>query len=149
MLNRGAMEVKTGAVTQVGTPHITTDKEKLAKGQFMTVVDVSVNIDGKIQPIELPDNVSYTASNDGSLLIATNKEDIVNGVKFIRAQKEEVLRQAPQCEEDIKKCDAILKDFDPMCQQTASYENRFAKIEELQKEFGSKLDCIIAKLSEK
>ena len=140
------MEVMTGAITQISTPHITTDKNKIAKGQFMTVVDVSANVDGKIQSIELPDNISYTASDDGSLLIATNKDDIVNGIKFIKAQSEDALRLVPQHKETIKKCDVLLQDFDPSYRQTADNEERFAKIEQVQKEQGSKLDKIIAML---
>lgn len=149
ILNRGTMEVKTGAVTQIGAPHITADKNKIAKGQFMTVVDVSANVDGKIQAIELPDNMSYTTSDDGSLLIATNKEDIVNGIKFIKAQSEDALRLVPQHKETVEKCETLLHDFDPSYKQTADYEERFSKIENSQKELGSKLDKILAAISEK
>ena len=128
-LNRNTVEIQSGSVTNVSQPHVTTDPAKLRSGQLSTVVDATVVIGGKQQVIELPDSMAYTTSSDSSLLISPNKEDILNGVRFLKANSEEALKLVGQHKEVIKRCDALLQDFDPAYKQIATNDERFAKVE--------------------
>lgn len=129
ILDCNKIEVGTGTVTYVGTPHITQDKTKIAKGQLQSVIDVTANFGGKTQSIELTDSLSQTMSNDGSMLITPNKEDVVNGVRMLQARSEEALRLMPMHEDIKKKCAALLQNIDPVYQQNVAYEKRLNEMQ--------------------
>lgn len=124
------MEISTGTVTAVSEPHITTDKARLRVMNMATVIDVTVNLGGTQQTIELADSLTYTSSADGSLLFSPNKEDILNGVRMVKAQSEEALRMVEQHKSTIGKCDTLLHDFDPIYRQNVDTE---ARLNELQR----------------
>lgn len=128
-LSRNNVEIQTGTVTNVSNQHITTDPRKLSSQQLIMVVDATVTIGGQQRVIELPVTSTYTTSEDQSLLISPNKEDIMNGVRLIKSSSEEALKLIPQHKEYIKKCDALLKDFDPAYKQLEDNEERMNKFE--------------------
>lgn len=129
VLNVNTMEVGTGTVTLVGQPHVTQDKQKLAKGQIQMVIDVTANFGNQSQTIELADSLSSTMSNDGQLLITPNQADIANGMRMIRARCEEYIRNEEHYKELIKKCDEQLPNFDPLYKQTVASEARFNEMQ--------------------
>lgn len=70
-------------------------------------------------------------SNDGSMLITPNKEDVVNGVRMLQARSEEALRLMPMHEEVKKKCAALLQNIDPVYQQNIAYEKRLNEMQSI------------------
>ena len=149
ILNTNTMEVGTGTVTFVGQPHVTQDRKKLSKGQLQMVIDVTANFSGTSRTIELSDSLSQTMSDDGILLITPNQEDVANGMRMIKARCEEYIRNEEHYKDIIKKCDEQLPNFDPMFRQSVANEERFTKIEDVQKVQGDKLDKILALLEKK
>jgi hypothetical protein len=129
VLNVNTLDVGTGTVTFVGQPHVTQDKQKLAKGQIQIVIDVTANFGNQSQTIELADSLSSTMSNDGSLLITPNHSDIANGMRMIRARCEEYIRNEDHYKELIKKCDAQLPNFDPLYKQSKESDARFSEMQ--------------------
>ena len=125
VLNVNTMEVGTGTVTFVGQPHVTQDKQKIAKGQLQMVIDVTATFGNQSQTIELTDSLSSTMSNDGTLLITPNQEDIANGVRMVKTRCEEYIRNEQHYKELIKKCDALLPQVDPLYRQSIDNEARF------------------------
>lgn len=146
ILNVNTMEVGTGTVTFVGQPHVTQDKQKIAKGQIQMVIDVTATFGNQSQTIELTDSLSSTMSNDGTLLITPNREDVANGMRMVKARCEEYIRNEQHYKDIIKKCDEQLPNFDPLYRQSMANEERFTKIEDIQKAQGNKLDKILSLL---
>lgn len=129
VLNVNTMEVGTGTVTFVGQPHVTQDKQKLAKGQIQMVIDVTANFGNQSQTIELADSLSSTMSNDGQLLITPNQSDVANGMRMIKARCEEYIRNEQHYKELIVKCDEQLPNFDPLYKQSMTSEARFSEMQ--------------------
>lgn len=129
VLNVNTMEVGTGTVTYVGQPHVTQDKQKLAKGQIQMVIDVTANFGNQSQTIELADSLSSTMSNDGQLLITPNQSDVANGMRMIKARCEEYIRNEQHYKELIVKCDEQLPNFDPLYKQSMASEARFSEMQ--------------------
>lgn len=129
VLNVNTMEVGTGTVTFVGQPHVTQDKQKLAKGQIQMVIDVTANFGNQSQTIELADSLSSTMSNDGQLLITPNQSDVANGMRMIKARCEEYIRNEQHYKELIVKCDEQLPNFDPLYKQSMASEARFSEMQ--------------------
>ena len=129
MLNVNTMEVGTGTVTYVGQPHVTQDKQKLAKGQIQMVIDVTANFGNQSQTIELADSLSSTMSNDGQLLITPNQSDVANGMRLIKSRCEEYIRNEQHYKELIVKCDEQLPNFDPLYKQSMASEARFSEMQ--------------------
>lgn len=125
MLNVNTMDVGTGTVSRVAGPHITNDKKKLANGQLMMVVDVSVTMGNNTLNFELQDNASQTMSDDGQFLISPNQEDVANGVRMVKTRCEEYIRNEAHYKELIQKCDALLPQVDPLYRQSLNNESRF------------------------
>lgn len=125
VLNVNTMEVGTGTVTFVGQPHVTQDKAKIAKGQLQMVIDVTATFGNQSQTIELTDSLSSTMSNDGTLLITPNQEDVANGIRMVKTRCEEYIRNEQHYKELIKKCDALLPQVDPLYRQSIDNEARF------------------------
>lgn len=129
VLNVNTMEVGTGTVTFVGQPHVTQDKQKLAKGQIQMVIDVTANFGNQSQTIELADSLSSTMSTDGQLLITPNQSDVANGMRMIKARCEEYIRNEQHYKELIVKCDEQLPNFDPLYKQSMASEARFSEMQ--------------------
>ena len=129
ILNVNTLEVGTGTVTSVGQPHITQDKKKIAKGQLQMVIDVTANFGNTSQTIELTDSLSQTMSDDGTMLITPNQEDVANGMRMVKARCEEALRNVDNYKEVIKRCDEQLPNFDPLYKQSIASEARFSEMQ--------------------
>lgn len=129
VVNCQTAEVGTGTVVNVGKPHVTNDKNKLAKGNLMMVVDVTTTIGNQTSMFELQDTASRTMSDDGLLLITPNKEDVINGIRMLQAQSEQALRLMTQHKEIKNKCISWLQENDPVLQQKAAYEKRLSEMQ--------------------
>ena len=125
ILNVNTMEVGTGTVTFVGQPHVTQDKQKIAKGQLQMVIDVTATFGSQSQTIELTDSLSSTLSNDGNLLITPNLDDVANGIRMVKTRCEEYIRNEQHYKDLITKCDTLLPQVDPVYRQSLTNEARF------------------------
>lgn len=152
ILNMNTMEVGAGTVTFVGQPHVTQDKKKIAKGQLQMVIDVTANFAGTTRTIELTDSLGQTMSDDGTLLITPNQEDIANGMRVVKARCEEYLRNEEHYKEVIKRCDEELPKYDPLYRQSVESENRFSEMQstiDKQSKDIAEMKSMIAKLLKK
>lgn len=116
------------------------------------VVDVTYSLDGK----NYTDTVDLTASvfptdKPGTLaLVATDKDAVVRELHATlnnsQAYLKEAEREKPKHERRVKEAKELIAQLDTDYKDRQQLEERFSKIEDAQKNQGSKLDQILALL---
>ena len=141
-----------GTIVSVSQPRMVMPEMKAGQMQMPTmqnVVDVTYSLDGQ----NFTDVVYVTASmfptkNPGAMtLVSTDKEAVVRELHATLKTSENYLKEAerevPKQKKRIKDCKALIAQLDTGFQERQQTEERFAKLEETQKEQGGKLDQIL------
>ena len=142
-----------GSIVSVSQPRMNMPDMKLGQMPAMqNVVDVTYSLDGK-NYTDTVDTTAYMFStkNPGVLtLVSTDKDSIVRELhatlktseNYIRESEREVPRQRKR----IKDCKSLIMQLDTDFKEKQQTEERFTKLEEVQKEQGGKLDEILSLL---
>lgn len=142
-----------GCIVSVGqqrmeVPQSTPGQMPMQMPSFKNVVDVTYTLEGK----NYTDAVEVTASvfptkNPGVLsLVATEKDAVLRELNATLNASENYLKEAerevPKHQKRVEDCKALIAQHDTKYKAQQQTEQRFAKIEETQKEQGGKLDDI-------
>ena len=117
---------------QVGTPN-----------QGM-VVDVTIEADGVSKTYTIPEGSSMAYAS--TLVLATDKSDILREVESVKASAEEALAKADKYKSDIEKCSGIIGEWDASQAERISQNKRIGEIESEVKSMRSDLQAILGKL---
>ena len=117
--------VKTGKVSNVTPPHASA-KPGATLASLGLVVDVIANVDGKNFSYEVKDN-SESAYID-NILLSSNIDVIVAEIKALKSQNEEVLRSRERSEKNVKRCDELLAEFDPIFREKKETDDKIATL---------------------
>lgn len=141
-----------GSIVSVSQPRVNMPEMKVGQMQIpsmQNVVDVTYELEGK----NYTDMVDVTASmfstkNPGALtLVSSDKESIVRELHATLKTSENYIKEAerevPKQEKRIKTCKELIAQLDNEYKEKQQTEERFAKLEETQKEQGGKLDEIL------
>lgn len=125
---------------------------QISMPSFKNVVDVTYTLDGK----NYTDAVDVTAcvfstNNPGTqTLVATDKDAVVRELNATLNNSENYLKEAerevPKQKKRVKEAKELIAQLDTNFKEKQQLEERFGKIEETQKDQGSKLDQILALL---
>lgn len=147
-----------GSIVSVGQQRM--EMPQVQAGQmpmpsFKNVVDVTYSLDGK----NYTDAVDVTASvfptdKPGALsLLATDKDAVVRELhatlKISENYLKEAEREVPKQKKRVKDCKALIAQLDTEFKERQQTEERFAKLEEAQRQQGGKLDEILELLKKK
>ncbi len=145
------MKYQEGSIVSVSQPRVNMPEMKPGQMQMPSmqeVVDVTYSLDGK----NYTDMVEVTAGmfptkNPGVLtLVSTEKDAIVRELRATLKTSENYIKEAerevPRQEMRIGQCKELIAQLDTEFKEKQENEKRFAKLEEAQKEQGSKLDDI-------
>lgn len=138
--DRNSIEVMQGKVVTVSAPHID-------KGNFnMTanmVVDITIEHQGCPTTYTFKDNTEtgYT----GSLVITTDKSNIIREIEAAKEQSEEALSQVEMHKNRVEKYTAILADYNPAIKEKRAIDERFGKLENSMDELKSMLSGLLTK----
>jgi DNA repair exonuclease SbcCD ATPase subunit len=114
-----------------------------------SVVDVTYSIDGKnyTDAVDIAASVFPTSKPGALTLVATDKEAVVRELHATLKTSENYLKEAerevPKQEGRVKECRELIAQLDTEYKDKQQLEQRFGKIEETQKDQGSKLDKIL------
>lgn len=126
ILDKEKVEVQKGTVNNITPPHVSTQPGVL--GMF---VDVSVNVGGTPKLYVLNENgVTAYAENNNNTVITTDVNNILNEIKGIKIQTENILKNIDKYKENVQKCDSLLAELDPVFKKEQANELRFSKLEE-------------------
>lgn len=145
-----------GSIVSVGQPRMNMPDMKMGQmPAVQNVVDVTYSLDGK----NYTDTVDVTAcmfssKNPGALtLISADKDSVVRELHATLKTSENYIkdteREVPKQKKRIKDCKALIAQLDTDFKEKQMTEERFAKLEEAQKEQGGKLDKILELLNKK
>lgn len=144
-----------GSIVSVG--HARMNMQEMKPGQMQMpsmqqVVDVTYSLDGK----NYTDAVDVTASmfpskQPGTLtLLSTDKDAIVRELHATLKSSENYIKEAekevPKQERRIKQCKDLVAMLDTEFKERQENEQRFVKLEEAQRQQGTKLDEILSLL---
>jgi len=148
-----------GSIVSVGQQRI--EMPQSAAGQmpmqvpsFKNVVDVTYSLDGK----NYTDAVDVTASvfptdKPGMLsMVATDKDAVVRELQATLRTSENYLKEAerevPKQKKRVEDCKVLIAQLDTNYKERQQTEERFAKLEEAQRQQDGKLDKILALLKD-
>ena len=144
-----------GSIVSVGQPRVEMPQAQMGQipmqlPSMKNVIDVTYSLDGK----NYTDTLDITASmfptdKPGALsLVATDKEAIVRELhatlKNSEAYLKEAEREIPRQEKKVKEAKDLIAQLDTEYKDKQQLEERFTKLEDIQKDQGSKLDRILA-----
>lgn len=149
-----------GSIVSVGQQRVEVPQN--TPGQFpvqmpvvKTVVDVTYQFDGKnyTNPVEITASVFPTDKLGSMAMVSTDKDAVVRELHATLQSSEnyiaEAEKQVPKQKKRVKHCKELIAQLDTAYMEKQHTEERFAKIEEAQKEQGSKLDKILDLLKNK
>lgn len=91
------------------------------------VVDVTVNNEGNSQQYEIKD--TSECAYVGTTMLSPNVENVLNEIKALKAQSEEVIKSVDKHKETVSRCATLLTEFDPVYKEKQANEERLSKIE--------------------
>lgn len=137
LLDRAAMKYEQGRVMSVGLPHA--DLQACNFGKMF--VDITIQASGKQNTYSVCEAESTAYA--GNLLIATDKEYIVNEVRAINAQAEETIAKVGDAQKTAAACKALLAELDTAYKDRQETESRFQRIDERFSGMENKIDRIL------
>lgn len=152
------MKYEEGTIVSVSQPRMNMPEMKPGQLQMpavQEVVDVTYSIDGKNYTDMVEASASmFPTKNPGVLtLVSTEKAAIVRELRATLTASENYLketeREVPKQKKRVEQCKKLIAEHDTEYKERQETEQRFAKIEETQKEQGGKLDKILELLSKK
>lgn len=135
IFDRNDVTVKTGNVTSVSFPHVST---KISTGM---VVDVTIDINGASQQYEIKD--TSECAYVGTTMLSPNIDNILNEVRVLKTQSEEVIKSIDKHQATVDKCSALLTEFDPVFKEKQINEERLLRIEQSIDKLTSVLETVI------
>ncbi len=144
LLDRTALKYEQGKVMAVGLPHADVQPGNYGK----MLVDVSIQTkEGKQNTYSVSDTEQTAYA--GSLLITCNKECVVNEVRAINAQAEEMLAKVADTQSIVTNCKTLLEELDTTFKDKQETEKRFQKIDERFSAMEGKMDKILSAINNK
>lgn len=125
LLDRTALRYEQGKVMAVSPPH--TDVQPGNFGKMLVEIGIQTK-DGKQNTYSVSDTEQTAYA--GSLLITCNKECVINEVRAINAQAEEMLSKVETARKTVSDCKALLEELDTAFKDKQETEKRFRKIDE-------------------
>ena len=125
IFDRASVTVSTPKVTDVSIPHV----DAKVGGATSLVVDVATE-DGNTYVIMSDCDIAYP---DGKV-IATELQPILREITAMKSSAEQALRQVDTNKKLVDQCNSLLADLDPVQRERQKTEERFTKIEEMQRQ---------------
>lgn len=144
LLDRTALKYEQGKVMAVSLPHA--DIQPGNYGKMLVDISIQTN-DGKHNTYSVSDTEQTAYA--GNLLITCNKECVVNEVRAINAQAEEILAKADAAQKTVGSCKTLLEELDTAFKDKQETEKKFNKIDERFSAMEDKMDKILSAINTK
>lgn len=147
-----------GSIVSVGLPRVempplTGNQPPMAMPNVRNVVDVTYSLEGKnyTDAVEVTASMFPTERPGCVTLVSSDKDAIVRELHATLKVSENYLadaeKQIPKQQKRVEECKDLIAQLDTEFKEKQETEQRFSKLEETQREQGSKLDRIIALLT--
>lgn len=128
------LEYKIGEILGVSFPKISS---------YGNTVDLKVKVDGNVQEFNsIPSINSFISYDNGNIILSETKQGIQNEVENILQSSKKVLNSIDTYEQNVVKCESILKQLNPQFAIDKERDERLSSLETKFDGIESKLDKI-------
>lgn len=120
ILDKEKLSLSDGKAITVGFPRY----DLTAK---TTVIDITLDVNGKTATYAIPENLSVTYA--GNLVLSTDKEGLVREIEAMKTSAEQIISSVDHQKDIIAKSSTLLSDLNPQFKEKQETEKRFANIE--------------------
>lgn len=120
ILDKDKLSLSDGKAITVGFPRY----DLTAK---TTVIDITLDVNGKTATYAIPENLSVTYA--GNLVLSTDKEGLVREIEAMKTSAEQIISSVDHQKDIIAKSSTLLSDLNPQFKEKQETEKRFANIE--------------------
>lgn len=144
ILDKKTMELKQGKVTAT-SPHINVGGMINMPTSAQPMVDVTVDVGGKLTAYTIPEGLSVTYAGD--IVLATARELLATEVEKCMTDAKKGLQMVEYWHMVEEKSPELLAQLDPKQRERQETERRFAKIEASLTRFGGLVETLVNKLT--
>lgn len=120
ILDKEKLSLSDGKAITVGFPRY----DLTAK---TTVIDITLDVNGKTATYAIPENLSVTYA--GNLVLSTDKDGLVREIEAMKTSAEQIISSVDHQKDIIAKSSTLLSDLNPQFKERQETEKRFANIE--------------------
>lgn len=135
ILNKQDVSYSQGKVTSVSLPHMD-NSNAMVMGK--TVIDVTIEVDGKSATYAIPENLSIVYAND--IVLSTDKDSIMREVEAMKSSAEQAIKNVERQKMIVEKSTTLLTELNPIYKQKQENEQRLAKMENQIGEMGNSIN---------
>ena len=92
-----------------------------------TVVDITLDSNGKIATYTIPESLSVTYA--GNIVLSTDKDGLMHEIEAMKNNAEQVLASVDKQKQILDKANTLLSELNPIYKEKKETDLRFSKIE--------------------
>ena len=125
ILDKQDMNVSQAKVSAVSFPRV--DIMSKVANTTQTVVDVTLDCNGKVATYTIPENLSVTYA--GNIVLSTDKEGLIHEIEAVKNNAEQIIASVDKQKQILDKANTLLSDLNPIYKEKKETDLRFTKIE--------------------
>lgn len=119
------MNVSQAKVSAVSFPRV--DIMSKVPNTTRTVVDVTLDCNGKVATYTIPENLSVTYASN--IVLSTDKEGLIHEIEAVKNNAEQIIASVDKQKQILDKANTLLSDLNPIYKEKKETDLRFTKIE--------------------
>lgn len=123
ILDKEEMKYYQCKALSVSFPHMTMGQN----GTTQSVIDVTIEMDGKTATYSIPEHISITYA--GNLVLSTDSDGLSREIESMKNTAEQILNSVDKQKKVIEKSSELLIQLNPSFREKKNIEDRFNKIE--------------------
>lgn len=124
ILDKQDMNISQAKVSAVGFPRMDIMQNT---HNTQTVVDITLDSNGKIATYTIPENLSVTYA--GNIVLSTDKDGLMHEIEAMKNNAEQVLASVDKQKQILDKANTLLSELNPVYKEKKETDLRFSKIE--------------------
>lgn len=124
ILDKQDMNISQAKVSAVGFPRM--DIMQNAPNT-QTVIDITLDSNGKIATYTIPENLSVTYA--GNIVLSTDKDGLMHEIEAMKNNAEQVIASVDKQKQILEKANTLLSELNPVYKEKKETDLRFSKIE--------------------
>ena len=126
ILDKQDMNISQAKVSAVGFPRMDI-MQNTPGANTQTVIDVTLDSNGKIATYTIPENLSVTYA--GNIVLSTDKDGLMHEIEAMKNNAEQVIASVDKQKQILEKANALLSELNPVYKEKKETDLRFSKIE--------------------
>ena len=126
ILDKQDMNISQAKVSAVGFPRMDI-MQNMPGANAQTVIDVTLDSNGKIATYTIPESLSVTYA--GNIVLSTDKDGLMHEIEAMKNNAEQVIASVDKQKRILEKANVLLSELNPVYKEKKETDLRFSKIE--------------------